>query len=229
MTTTPPVILVVEDEETLRFTIEHNLKREGYRVRAVARGDDALRTSKESHPDLVILDIMLPGVDGIQVCRQIRRRSTVPIIMLTALGGEGDKVAGLDAGADDYLTKPFGMRELLARVRAHLRRNAETTAAMSIIASGNLEMDTERREVRIGGELRSFKPREFDLLLFLVKNAGRTLSRRQIIKAVWGDDFLGTDRTIDVHVRWLRSKIEDDPARPSRLQTVRGVGYRFEG
>jgi two-component system, OmpR family, response regulator len=229
MTATPPVILVVEDEEALRFTLGHNLTREGYRVVSVARGDDALAVSKDSPPDLVILDVMLPGVDGIQVCRQIRRRSTVPIIMLTALGGEGDKVAGLDAGADDYLPKPFGMRELLARVRAHLRRTTTTTAPNSAVVSGDIEADSNRREVRIAGRPVRLTPREFDLLVFLMKNAGRVLSREQIIRSVWGDDFAGTPRTVDVHVRWLRSKIEPDAGRPTRLVTVRGVGYRFEG
>ena len=229
MTPIAPVVLVVEDEEALRFTLEHNLRREGYNVKSVARGDDALTVTKEFTPDLIILDVMLPGVDGIQVCRQIRRRSSVPIILLTALGGEGDKVAGLDAGADDYLPKPFGMRELLARVRAHLRRSAETVTPQDVLVSGNIDMDLSRREVRVNGDTVNLKPREFDLLHFLMNNVGRALDREQIIHAVWGDDFQGTVRTIDVHVRWLRTKIEPEPAHPSRLKTVRGVGYRFEG
>ena len=230
MSDQPSQVLVVEDEEALRFTLEHNLKREGYRVQSVARGDDALAITKETPPDLVILDLMLPGLDGIQVCRQIRRRSSVPIIMLTALGGEGDKVAGLDAGADDYLPKPFGMRELMARVRAHLRRKANIPFQDGLVlVSGNIELDSTRREMKIDGETRNLKPREFDLLRFLMANASRALSREQIIREVWGEGFLGNPRTVDVHVRWLRSKIEPDPSDPVRLLTLRGVGYRFEG
>jgi len=231
---TPPAtgrILVVEDEEPLRFTLAHNLRREGYDVITAARGDDALRLAREERPDLVILDLMLPGVDGIQVCRLLRRDTAVPIIMLTALAGEADRVAGLDAGADDYVSKPFGMRELLARVRARLRRPpvalpGERPPMMMMI--GDLEILLDRREVRRAGLPLRLKPREYELLLFFAQNAGRILSREQIHGSVWGHDFSGGARTVDVHVRWLREKIEDDPAKPRRLLTVRGSGYRFE-
>ena len=231
---TPPAtgrILVVEDEEPLRFTLAHNLRREGYDVITAARGDDALRLAREERPDLVILDLMLPGVDGIQVCRLLRRDTAVPIIMLTALAGEADRVVGLDAGADDYVSKPFGMRELLARVRARLRRPpvalpGERPPMMMMI--GDLEILLDRREVRRAGLPLRLKPREYELLLFFAQNAGRILSREQIHGSVWGHDFSGGARTVDVHVRWLREKIEDDPAKPRRLLTVRGSGYRFE-
>jgi two-component system alkaline phosphatase synthesis response regulator PhoP len=228
----PPVtVLVVEDDETLRFTLSHNLKREGYAVLMAARGDDALRIAREKHPDLILLDVMLPGVDGIQVCRLLRRDTSVPIIMLTALGGEGDRVAGLDTGADDYVAKPFGMRELLARVRALLRRasqRAESVPVQGVTVSGDLEVDAIRRETRRKGKVLRLKPKELELLLFFVQHPGRVFSREQILDEVWGYDFYGGPRTVDVHVRWLRQKIEDDPAVPERLRTVRGSGYLFE-
>lgn len=228
----PQRVLVVEDDETLRFTLEHNLKREGYSVVATARGDDGLRAAREGSPDLIVLDVMLPGIDGIQVARILRRDTAVPIIMLTALGAEGDRVAGLDAGADDYLTKPFGMRELLARVRALLRRSnsaASISEPPESVVSGDLCLDLGRREARRGPHLLKLKPKEFELLLFFVRHPGRVLSRDQILSEVWGDDFVGGARTVDVHVRWLRQKIEDDPATPARLRTARGSGYLFEG
>lgn len=238
MTTTaaeaPPRILVVEDEETLLFTIAHNLKREGYEVLTAARGDDALRLARERNPDLIVLDVMLPGVDGIQVCRLLRRDLDVPIIMLTALAGEGDRVAGLDVGADDYMAKPFGMRELQARIRALLRRAGRrseqaTKKANGLAASGDLEIDRVRHEARRAGRPLKLKPKEFELLLFFVEHPGRVLTREQILDAVWGEDYGGGLRTVDVHVRWLRQKIEDDASAPIRLRTVRGSGYIFEG
>lgn len=227
-----PTVLVVEDEEALLFSLAHSLKREGYTVITASRGDDGLRAAREHAPDLVLLDVMLPGLDGIQVCRQLRRDSDVPIIMLTALGGEGDRVAGLDTGADDYLAKPFGMRELLARVRALLRRSGKRTEAEAppdVFVSGDLEVNVERREVRRGGALLRMKPKEFELLLFFVQHPGRVFSRERILDEVWGDEYYGGARTVDVHVRWLRQKIEPEPATPARLKTVRGSGYLFEG
>lgn len=231
----PAKVLVVEDEETLLFTLAHNLKREGYRVITAARGDDGLRLAREEAPDLIVLDVMLPGIDGMQVCRLLRRDTDVPIIMLTALGGERDRVAGLDMGADDYVPKPFGMRELLARVRALLRRTGNqrpapaAEAGSEVLRSGDLQADRERREVRRAGEALPLKPKEFDLLVFFLEHPGRLFSREQILNEVWGYDFYGGPRTVDVHVRWLRQKIEDDPANPRRLRTVRGSGYLFEG
>lgn len=227
-----PKVLVVEDEESLLFTLAHNLKREGYQVLTAARGDDGLRLAREKQPDLIVLDVMLPGIDGIQVCRMLRRDSDVPIIMLTALGGEGDRVAGLDTGADDYLAKPFGMRELMARIRALLRRSGPRAApdyGPSVIISGDLTLNRERREVTRGGRLVRMKPKEFELLLFFAQHPGKVFTREQILDEVWGYDFYGGPRTVDVHVRWLRQKIEDDPANPSRLRTIRGSGYLFEG
>ena len=227
-----PKILVVEDEETLLFTLRHNLEREGYKVLTATRGDDGLKLARHHSPDLILLDVMLPGVDGIQVCRMLRKDTAVPIIMLTALGGERDRVAGLDTGADDYLSKPFGMRELLARVRALLRRATPRTVAdegATLVVCGDIEADRERREVRRGGQLVRMKPKEFELLLFFLQRPGRVFSREQILDEVWGYDFYGGPRTVDVHVRWLRQKIEADAASPVRLKTVRGSGYLFEG
>lgn len=227
-----PLVLVVEDEENLRFTLAHNLKREGYRVMTAGRGDDGLRMAREKAPDLIVLDLMLPGLDGMQVCRLLRRDSDVPILMLTALGGESDRVAGLDLGADDYMVKPFGLRELLARVRALLRRSGssqEEAQPAAQVEAGDLVIDRTRREVRLRGARLAMKPKEFDLLLFFAEHPGRVLSREQILDEVWGRDYYGGARTVDVHVRWLRQKIEDDPGQPQRLRTVRGSGYLFEG
>ncbi len=227
-----PKVLVVEDEETLLFTLAHNLRREGYSVLTAARGDDGLKLAREKQPDLIVLDVMLPGIDGMQVCRLLRRDMQVPIIMLTALGGEGDRVAGLDTGADDYVPKPFGMRELMARIRALLRRSgprADQDSGPSLVISGDLQVDRERREVRRNGSVVRMKPKEFELLLFFVQHPARVFSREQILDEVWGYDFYGGPRTVDVHIRWLRQKIEDDAANPERLRTVRGSGYLFEG
>jgi DNA-binding response OmpR family regulator len=226
-------VLVVEDEETLLFTLEHNLKREGYAVLTASRGDDALRIAREKQPDLIVLDIMLPGLDGLQVARLLRRDSSVPIIMLTALGGERDRVAALDLGADDYVAKPFSMKELLARIRAVLRRSAQPIAAEKPaggrLATGDLELDHDRREARLAGQPLRLKPKEFELLWFFAGHPRRVFSREQILNEVWGYDFYGGPRTVDVHVRWLRQKIEADPGAPTRLRTIRGAGYLFEG
>ncbi len=227
-----PKVLIIEDEEALLFTLAHSLKREGYTVVTASRGDDGLKLAREQHPDLILLDVMLPGIDGIQVCRLLRRDSDVPIIMLTALGGERDRVAGLDTGADDYMPKPFGMRELMARVRALLRRSgprSQPDTGPSIVISGDLQVDRERREVLRGGKVLRMKPKEFELLLFFLQHPGRVFSREQILDEVWGYDFYGGPRTVDVHIRWLRQKIEDDAANPERLRTIRGSGYLFEG
>ena len=226
-------ILLVDDEPTLVATLDYNLRREGHDVVIARDGQAALEQARARPPDLVLLDLMLPKVDGLEVTRQLRRTSTVPILMLTAKDAEVDKVVGLEIGADDYMTKPFSMRELLARVKAMLRRNAmhpATPAAPpppAAIELGPLEIDVAGRSVRRGGRPIHLKPKEFELLSFLAQNGGRVFSRHQLLENVWGYEFDGDTRTVDVHVRWLREKIEDEPAKPRLLETVRGVGYRF--
>lgn len=230
-------ILVVEDEPVLLETLEYNLKREGYRVLTVASGRSAVETFRREKPDLVILDLMLPDIDGFEVCRILRRESTVPILMLTARTDEVDKVVGLEVGADDYVTKPFSMRELLARVKALLRRErmlreelaTERTEGRERLVFGDLVIDDASRTVYLRGEPIPLKPKEYDLLFFLARHRGMALSRELILERVWGWNFVGGSRTVDVHIRWLREKLEDDPANPTRIVTVRGVGYRFEG
>ena len=226
-------VLIVEDDETLRESLRYTLSHEGYEVTAVADGLEAVRSAQDEAPQLVLLDLMLPTLDGLEVCRRIRRTSQVPIIMLTAKREEGDKVVGLEVGADDYVTKPFSMRELVARVRAVLRRAEAIVDQVSAdgpdrLESGNLVIDLKRREVRRDGDLVPLKPKEFELLTFLARHPGQVFSRDRLLDHVWGYEFFGGSRTVDVHVRWLREKIEAEPARPQRLQTVRGVGYRFE-
>jgi len=222
-------ILVVEDDETLRDTLALNLRAEGYEVILAESGDDGLRLARGDRPDLVILDVMLPGVDGLTVLRLLRRETRVPVILLTARGTEVDKVVGLETGADDYVVKPFSLGEFLARVRAALRRGATAPQAAPELASGDLRLDVlGRRAFREGKEI-ALAPREFDLLATLMRSAGAVLSREFVLTRVWGADFSGDPRTVDVHVRWLREKIERDPSRPERIITVRGVGYRFEG
>ncbi len=235
----PEKVLVVEDDQTLLETLEYNLSRQGYHVLTASDGPTALKVAREERPDLVLLDLMLPGLDGFEVCRILRRETNVPILMLTARADEIDKVVGLELGADDYLTKPFHMRELLARVKALLRR--VRLVREEAAASGDQEPEGEawtfgdlvispgRREVRRGGARLHLRPKEYDLLLFLAQNRGQALSRDRILEQVWGWDFGGGTRTVDVHIRWLREKIEPDPAHPTRIVTVRGVGYRFEG
>jgi len=228
-------ILIVEDEENLIATLKYNLEREGYTVRTAMDGEEGLETARREKPDAVILDVMLPKLDGFAVCRLLRRESTVPILMLTAKGEEVDRVVGLELGADDYLTKPFGMRELLARVRALLRRSqvakeaSLTVGAGQSITSGDLEADLTKHAVSLRGAVLDMKPREFDLLVLLMSNKSRAFTRDQILERVWGHDWFGDARTVDVHVRWLREKIEADPSNPTRIITIRGVGYRFEG
>jgi DNA-binding response OmpR family regulator len=224
----PRTVLVVDDEPTLVATLKYNLEREGYRVLTAADGGAALGVARAERPDLLVLDLMLPVMDGLEVCRVLRREMSLPILMLTARGEEVDKVVGLELGADDYVTKPFGMRELLARVRALLRR-VESQPEAEFQTSGNLRIDLKRHEVTREGKRLELKPKELDLLLFFLRNRGRAFTREQLLRDVWGYDFLGDSRTVDVHIRWLRQKIEDDAANPVRLITVRGVGYRFEG
>jgi DNA-binding response OmpR family regulator len=221
-------ILLVDDEPTLVATLKYNLEREGYRVITAADGEQALSTARAERPELIILDLMLPVMDGLEVCRVLRRETTQPILMLTARSEEVDKVVGLELGADDYVTKPFGMRELLARVRALLRRTSTSEPGEELV-SGDLTFDLKRREVRRIGKVLDLKPKEIDLLLYFARNRGRAFSREQLLREVWGYDFYGDSRTVDVHVSWLRQKIEPEPHRPVRLVTVRGVGYRFEG
>jgi DNA-binding response OmpR family regulator len=240
-------ILVVDDEAVLVDTIAYNLEQAGYQVITAGDGTSALQAAHRETPDLIILDIMLPEMDGLEVCRQLRRESntsTTPIMMLTAKGDEIDKVVGLEVGADDYVTKPFGRRELLARVRALLRRSdyvppqtqAEQGEGESVngvprqqreLAAGPLRIDLAGRRVICRGQELELQPKQFDLLTYLVRNRGTVLTRDQLLHNVWGYDYAGDTRTVDVHVRWLREKIEEDPANPRLLQTVRGVGYVF--
>lgn len=225
-------IVIVEDEATLAETLVENLKEEGYDVHRSDDGESGLALIRSELPDLVVLDIMLPHLDGLSVCRIIRRDPTtthIPIIMLTARGTEVDKIVGLESGADDYIVKPFGLGEFLARVRAVMRRAPGRAASQDELVSGDMRIDlTGRRVFRRDEELR-LSHKEFDLLSELMHNKGAVLSRDLILTKVWGYDYVGDKRTVDVHVRWLREKIEDDPSNPRRIVTVRGVGYRFEG
>jgi DNA-binding response OmpR family regulator len=225
-------VLVVEDDATLAATLRYNLDRAGYRTLTTGEGGRALELMRQEKPSLVLLDVMLPGLDGIEVCRRIRAESTVPIIMLTARVEEIDRVVGLEVGADDYVTKPFGMRELVARVRAALRRaqmQAEDDGgAGQPLRFGAITVDPARREVQRDGQVVPLKPKEFDLLLFFARNPGRVFTREHLLERVWGYDFAGGNRTVDVHIRWLREKIEEDPAHPRYLRTSRGAGYLFE-
>lgn len=245
----PYLVLVVEDDKTLRDTLEYNLLNQGYDVITADNGYAALELARTRQPDLLLLDVMLPGINGFEVCRALRKEMSLPILMLTARLEEVDKIIGLEVGADDYLTKPFSMRELLARVKAQLRRvelfrgelvaaqegtaeaerNALGTTLVEPLVFGNLAIDESRREVRLSGQPIRVKPKEFDLLLFLARHQGIALSRDLILERVWGWSFDGNSRTVDVHIRWLREKIEPDAANASRIVTVRGIGYRFDG
>src|SRR5215207_4343394 len=232
-------ILVVEDEPALRDTLSYNLKKDGFVVEAVGDGRSALDSARRLKPDLIVLDLMLPEIDGFEVCRILRREMITPILMLTARDDEIDRVVGLEVGADDYLTKPFSMRELLARVKAQLRRSrilreelgksVEAQHKQEKLSFNNLVINLTRREVIFDDEPLPIKPQEYELLLFFAEHRGQMLSREFILERVWGWDFVGDSRTVDVHVRWLRQKIEDDPGEPKRIVTVRGGGYRFEG
>ena len=233
----PERILVVEDEPTLQETLAYNLQRQGYAVDLASDGQAALQAARSLHPNLIVLDIMLPVLDGFEVCRILRQEMNVPILMLTARDDEIDRVIGLELGADDYMTKPFSMREFLARVKAQLRRVRLIREEMDsgdglekeTLCFGNLTLDLSRRETLLDGQPLALKPKEFDLLLFLARHRGQVLSRSLILERVWEWDFAGGSRTVDVHMRWLREKIEANPAEPVRIVTVRGAGYRFEG
>ena len=223
-------ILVVEDEETLAEAISFLLSKEGFDVSVAATGPEAIETFEKSGADLILLDLMLPGLSGTEVCRQIRTKSSVPIIMLTAKDSEIDKVVGLEIGADDYVTKPYSSRELIARIRAVLRRGelndvADEGAALEV---GPVRMDTDRHIISVNGEVVAIPLKEFELLEFLMRNAGRVLTRMQLIDRVWGSDYVGDTKTLDVHIKRLRAKIEKDPANPEYIQTVRGMGYKME-
>lgn len=236
-------ILVVEDDITLQETLAYNLSRHGYDVNAVGDGETALETARRYHPDLILLDIMLPVMDGFDVCRVLRQEMITPILVLTARDDEIDRVLGLEMGADDYLTKPFSMRELMARVKALLRRvqldrddfrtasnhGKEPPVDEGILQFNGLAIKLKRREITLYSTPISMKPKEYELLLFLARHKGQVLPRELILDRVWGWDFTGGSRTVDVHIRWLREKVEADPSNPERIVTVRGIGYRFDG
>src|SRR5262245_18004883 len=231
-------VLVVEDEQSLLHTLRYNLSRAGHAVRLCTDGGRALEMVRENPPDLMLLDLMLPGMDGLEVCRNLRRELTnpavshVPILILTARDGEIDKVVGLEVGADDYMTKPFSMHELLARVKALLRRaemGGPPRDQPLRLASGNVEVDVGAHRALCRGEPLHLKPREFDLLAYFLRHRGPVLPPERLLRNVWGYEYAGDTRTVDVHVRWLRGKIEPDPTEPHRIETVRGVGYMFTG
>jgi len=229
-------VLVVEDDLVLGETLEYNLVQQGYRVSRVTDGHAAVDIARQERPDLILLDLMLPGLDGFEVCRLLRREMTTPILMVTARTDEVDRVVGLEVGADDYVIKPFSMRELMARIKAQLRRirliHEELTQTLPVSSSpplrfGNLAIDLNRCEVRLNDDLVEMKPKEYELLVSLAQRRGQVLSREQLLRAVWG--HIVNSRTVDVHIRWLRQKIEPNPAVPKRIVTVRGLGYRFDG
>jgi two-component system OmpR family response regulator len=225
-------ILIVEDDRNLLDTLKYNLCNEGYDVVTAADGAEALDMARREKPDLIVLDIMLPKLSGFEVCRILRKEMSVPIMMLTAKTEEIDKIVGLEIGADDYMTKPFSLRELLARVRALLRRakvtEAQPEVGVTLLKIYDLEIDAARHRVSKGAITLELTPKEFDLLAFLARNKGLVFSRDQLLEKVWGYDFAGDTRTVDVHIRWLREKIEDNPNRPKLLRTVRGVGYKLK-
>jgi two-component system response regulator RegX3 len=223
-------ILVVEDEQSFSDALSYMLRKEGFEVAVASSGPDGLVEFDKAGADLVLLDLMLPGLSGLEVCRQLRQRSDVPVIMLTAKDAEVDKVVGLEIGADDYVTKPFSARELLARIRAVLRRRGEPddAAASATLEAGPVRMDVDRHIVSVNGAAVALPLKEFELLEFLLRNSGRVLTRGQLIDRVWGSDYVGDTKTLDVHVKRLRAKIEPDPGLPRHLLTVRGLGYKFE-
>jgi two-component system response regulator RegX3 len=227
-----PLILVVDDEESYRDALSVALEREGFRVELAADGQEAIDQFDATHPSLVLLDVMLPRISGVDVCREIRSRSRVPIIMVTARGAEIDAVVGLEVGADDYVSKPFRLRELIARVRAVMRRGADEEPAgvieREVLEVGNVRLDAARHEVFVHDEPVALPLKEFELLELLLANAGRVLTRDVLIDRIWGPNYFGDTKTLDVHVKRLRAKIEDDPSSPNRLVTIRGVGYRYE-
>ena len=220
-------VLIIEDEASYREALEYMLTREGFDVRVAANGDEGLESFERHGADLVLLDLMMPGLPGTEVCRRLRQRSNVPVIMVTARDSEVDKVVGLELGADDYVTKPFSHRELVARVRAVLRRGQDADLLPDVIEAAGVRMDIERHEVWVDGRDVRLALKEFELLEILLRNSGRGLTRGQLIDRIWGADYVGDTKTLDVHVKRLRAKIEDDPAAPVRLMTVRGLGYKF--
>jgi two-component system response regulator RegX3 len=223
------MILLVEDEASLAESVRYNLEREGFRVMVAGDGPVGLERFRAEKPSLVILDLMLPGMSGLDLCRLIREESTVPILMLTAKDAEADKVAGLELGADDYVTKPFSMRELISRVRAQLRRAgmASPGEAGEVLAGGPVVLDPERHEVMVRGEAVSLPPKEFALLHLLLERKGRLVTRRFALEEIWGSDYFGDAKTLDVHVKRVREKVEVDPHEPKHIVTVRGLGYKF--
>lgn len=231
-----PTVLLVEDEENIAQAVRYSFEKQGLRTVVARDGEQALEMARRHSPDVIVLDLMLPKLDGFEVCRILRRESDVPILMLTARGEEMDRVVGLELGADDYVVKPFSVRELVARVRALLRRvrRASDAGPMSgagdarVLRAGDLEVDLTAHAARRGGATVDLRPREFDLLALLMANPGRAYTREQVLERVWGPDYVGDTRTVDVHIRWLREKIEPDPAHPQRIITIRGLGYRFE-
>ena len=222
-------VLIVEDEESFSDALSYMLRREGFEAVVASTGPDALAEFDRGGADIVLLDLMLPGLPGTEVCRALRSRSNVPIIMLTAKDGEIDKVVGLELGADDYVTKPYSSRELLARIKAVLRRLAEPEELLpTTLEAGPVRMDVERHVVAVRGDTVSFPLKEFELLEMLLRNSGRVLTRMQLIDRVWGSDYVGDTKTLDVHIKRLRAKVEADPATPAHIVTVRGLGYKFE-
>lgn len=228
-------VLVVEDEENLLEALRYNLEREGYLVHTATDGGEGLEMARKLNPSLVLLDIMLPTLDGFEICRILRRESEVPILIVTAKGEEVDRVVGLELGADDYITKPFSIRELVARVRNTLRRtrhledNQAGTDEVRNYRLGSLEIDLNSHEARLAGQPLNLKPKEFDLLALLVSNKGRAFTRDQILEKVWGYDYIGQTRTVDVYISWLREKLQADPTTARSIVTIRGVGYRLDG
>jgi two-component system response regulator RegX3 len=224
-----PTVLMVDDEQFLLESLSFTLRKAGYEVLCASDGKTALEMAESHNPDMVLLDVMLPEVDGIEVCRRLRDRSDVPILMLTAKDHESDRIVGLEMGADDYISKPFSTHELLARMKAVARRyDAHGLTRARALQGGPVSMDLDRHEVTVRGERVNLSRREFRLLQVLLANAGRVVPREELIERVWGDEFMGDHKTVDVHIRWLREKLEADPSRPAHILNVRGVGYRFE-
>jgi two-component system, OmpR family, response regulator RegX3 len=223
-----PSVLVVEDEAAITDALQYAFELEGFAFESASTGRAGLEAARRLRPSVIVLDVMLPGMSGLDVCRQLRSESDVPIIMLTARGAEADKVAGLELGADDYLTKPFSMRELVARVRAQVRRSARSAAhAAEVLRGGPIELDVDAHEVRLDGAVVELRPKEFDLLESLMRRQGRLATREALIDEVWGPDHFGATKTLDVHIKRLRDKLESSPGRPRHIVTVRGLGYKF--
>jgi two-component system alkaline phosphatase synthesis response regulator PhoP len=220
-------VLVVDDEMPIVEVIAYNLRKEGYQTRTAHDAEQCMDIVRSEKPDLIILDVMLPSASGFDVCRALRRQSDVPIIMLTARAEETDRIVGLELGADDYITKPFSTRELMARVKAVLRRNVSQEPPAEVVEVGNLVIDPQRYEILVNGVRVDFSPKEFELLRFLATHPGQVFTRQALLDRVWGTDAYVEDRTVDVHIRWLREKIEANPSHPERLLTVRGVGYKY--